>query len=160
MAFRKKVFEMYGGFRTDLGPQAGNQIRNEDTEFGGRLISADEHLRYEPSAIAYHPVSESRVRKDFFLAWHFDYGRATVLQVGWRPKILGISRRNFSIAKIIATVLTVRTLRWVLALNPQRRFFCKCFVWMTAGQIVEIYRQWGSVNRKEGGAGQHTEKSV
>src|SRR5215469_9996100 len=31
MAFRRSVFEKYGGFRTDLGPRPGSEIRNEDT---------------------------------------------------------------------------------------------------------------------------------
>ena len=39
MAFRKEMFEKYGGFRTDLGPRPGSEIRNEDTEFGRRLLS-------------------------------------------------------------------------------------------------------------------------
>ena len=38
MAFQKKLFEKYGGFRTDLGPRPGSEIRNEDTEFGERVL--------------------------------------------------------------------------------------------------------------------------
>jgi glucosyl-dolichyl phosphate glucuronosyltransferase len=36
MAFRKKMFEKYGGFRTDLGPSPNRKIPRlfEDTEFG------------------------------------------------------------------------------------------------------------------------------
>src|SRR5438445_7610660 len=51
MAFRKSMFEKYGGFRTDLGPRPGSEIRSEDSEFGGRLLAAGERLRYEPSAL-------------------------------------------------------------------------------------------------------------
>lgn len=76
MAFRKEVFEEYGGFRTDLGPRPGSEIRNEDTEFGQRLLSAGEHLRYEPSAVVYHSIAPSRMRKQYFLAWWFDKARA------------------------------------------------------------------------------------
>ena len=42
MAFRKEMFEKHGGFRTDLGPRPGSQIRGEDTEFGRRLLDAGE----------------------------------------------------------------------------------------------------------------------
>src|SRR5580692_4642153 len=63
MAFRKSVFEKFGGFRTDLGPRPGSEIRNEDTEFGQRLLSAGERLRYEPSAVVYHSVPEERLRQ-------------------------------------------------------------------------------------------------
>ena len=54
MAFQKKVFEKHGGFRLDLGPRPGSELRNEDTEFGRRLLAAGERLRYEPSATVYH----------------------------------------------------------------------------------------------------------
>jgi len=60
MAYRRKMFEKYGGFRTDLGPQPGDQIRSEDTEFGHRLLAAGERLRYEPSAVVYHSIPENR----------------------------------------------------------------------------------------------------
>ena len=61
MAFRREVFERCGGFRTDLGPRPGSQIRGEDTEFGRRLLDGGEPLRYEPSAVVYHPVPEERL---------------------------------------------------------------------------------------------------
>lgn len=145
MAYLKEMFEKYGPFRTDMGPSADRSIPrpNEDTEFGRRLMAAGERLRYESSAIVYHPVPKDRVRKDYFLSWWFDFGRASIREVGRRPDILGIQRRYWSIAKIALAVLTVRVLRWVLNPTPSKRFFCKCFVWMTAGQIAEIYRQWG-----------------
>ena len=59
MAFRKVMFEKYGGFRLDLGPttqgdhrqwySAGIPRTSEDTEFGWRLMAAGEKLRYEAS---------------------------------------------------------------------------------------------------------------
>ncbi len=46
MAFRRRMFEKYGLFRTDLGPSPNREIPrpNEDTEFGRRLIAAEERL--------------------------------------------------------------------------------------------------------------------
>jgi glucosyl-dolichyl phosphate glucuronosyltransferase len=144
MAFRRKLFEKYGLFRTDLGPSPNRETPRpgEDIEFGDRLMAAGERLRYEPSAIVYHPVPEGRIRKDYFLAWWFDFGRAQIREIGRRPDIWGIPRRYISIAKIIGVVLLRRMLRWIFSANPQRRFYCKCHVWMTAGQVQEIHRQW------------------
>ncbi len=154
MAFRKAMFEKYGGFRTDLGPRPGSEIRNEDTEFGRRLIAAGERLRYEPSAIVYHSIPENRIQRGYFLTWFFDYGRAMVREWERGPDILGISRRCFTLFKFIGTSLPIRILRWAVTLNPKRRFFRKCLLWATAGQIVEIYRQWrsaaGQTIRREG----------
>ncbi|MGO8787156.1 MAG: glycosyltransferase family 2 protein [Terriglobia bacterium] len=140
MAFRKEMFEKHGGFRIDLDRCGGNTMSNGDTEFGRRLMAAGERLRYEPSAVVYHPVPQDRVNKEYILAWWFDYGRAAIREVGHRPDILGMPRYYFSIPKgILGTVL--KACQWMLAVNPQRRFFLKAFVWYFAGQIVEIYRQ-------------------
>ena len=147
MAYRKAMFNKYGAFRTDLGPSPDPEVPrpNEDTEFGRRLLAAGERLRYEPCAIVHHPVSENRIQKDYFLHWWFDLGRAQIREAGRRPDIWGIQRRYWSIAKITAAVLTVRAWRWFLSANPAKRFYFKCFVWMTAGQVVEIYRRWGPI---------------
>jgi len=42
MAFRKAMFEKYGGFRTEIGPRAGSreQHKIEDSEFCRRLLDA------------------------------------------------------------------------------------------------------------------------
>jgi hypothetical protein len=62
----------------------------------------------------------------------------------------GIPRRYLAIAKIILDVLVRRTMRWILAMNPQRRFLCKCYVWLTFGQVLEIHRQWRDVKGTKG----------
>jgi glycosyltransferase involved in cell wall biosynthesis len=139
MAFRKAMFEKYGGFRTDLGPNPVNEIRGEDTEFGRRLMSAGERLRYEPQAIVYHSVPPKRVRKEYFLTWYFDFGRALAREWGPGRDIWGIPRAYFRILKKGTTSMVVFGLRWMLALKPQQRFFYKVMVWWQAGQIYEFY---------------------
>ncbi len=142
MAFRKRIFEKYGEFRTDMGPSPGSEIRNEDTEFGRRLMAAGEHLRYEPSAVVYHAIPENRLTKRYFLTFLFDHGRASVREVGKRPDIWGIPRHYLTMIKAAAVLAPVRTLRWLIAFNQQWRFYCKGWVWTTAGEIVETYRLW------------------
>ena len=150
MAVRKEVLEKHGNFRTDMGPCPGSEIRNEDTEFGRRLLAAGERLRYEPSAIVHHAVPENRLEKTYFLAFWFDQGRASVREWKDGPDILGVPRECFWILKLGAR-LPWRALRWILTLNPQRRFFRKCVVWMTIGVIVEIYRRLvSSMDPKQG----------
>jgi glycosyltransferase involved in cell wall biosynthesis len=143
MAFRKEMFEKYGLFRTDLGPSPNREIPrpNEDTEFGRRLMALGERLRYEPSAVVYHPVPKNRIQKSYFLNWYFDFGRANVREWGRGADILGIPRRCFTFIKLTGTLLPVRILLWATARNPSRRFFRKCWVSMTTGQILEIYHQ-------------------
>ncbi len=154
MAFRREVFVKYGFFRTDLGPQPGSEIRSEDTEFGRRLMAAGERLCYRPSAIVYHPVHENRVRKSFFLRWHFDFGRAMVREWACGPDLFGISRRCFTFFKFVGVHLPRRTLQWLVTRNTRRRFYRKCWVWSTAGQTTELYRQWQSGKGKRGSSAQ------
>jgi glycosyltransferase involved in cell wall biosynthesis len=142
MAFQRSIFQKYGGFRTDMGPSPDGKTPrpNEDTEFGRRIMAAGEHLLYEPSAIIYHPVLQERLRKDYFLSWWFDYGRAVILERGGRPRIFGIPRAFLSIPNLVVRFLSFRTLQWLLTLNPPHRFYRKCHVWYTAGEIAQIYR--------------------
>lgn len=140
MAFRKEMFEKYGGFRTDLGPSPGSEMRNEDTEFGRRLLAAGERLRYEPSAVVYHMVPEGRTNKEFFLTWWFDFGRAVAREWGGGPAVLGIPRVYLTILKLGTIVMAERLGGWMVSMNPQKRFYNKGWVWATAGQIKEYYR--------------------
>ena len=143
MAFRKRMFEKYGEFRTDLGPSPDPKIPrpNEDTEFGRRLLAAGERLRYEPFAIVYHPVLPNRIRKEYFLTWWFDYGRSLIREEKRTPHARVTLRYYLGMSAMIVARMAVRTVRWMWSLDPARRFFRKCRVWMTAGQILEIYRQ-------------------
>ena len=134
MAFRKCIFEKYGTFRPDLGRCGDSLLSNEDTEFGGRLMAAGERLRYEPSAVVYHPVPKERLSKKYFLSWWFAHGRAKFRQTGKRPSVRGIPRHYISIFS--------RSLRWMLSSSPdpKRRFFWKTRTWEAAGELFEIYR--------------------
>jgi len=121
MAFRKEMFNRYGHFRTDLGPFPNNKIGFEDTEFGRRLIAGGERLPYVPSAVVYHEIPENGVRKEFFLASWFDFGRGSVRETGKRP-------RTGEIQKILARTL-LTTMQCALTFNSQRRFYRKCRIW-------------------------------
>jgi glycosyltransferase involved in cell wall biosynthesis len=137
MAFQREVFRKYAGFRTDLGPRPGSEIRNEDTEFGDRVLQAGEKLLYEPSAVVWHSVSQERLRKEYFLKWWFDKARADVRQYG-------ISDGQWSIAGVPLVQLrrlSTGTLRWLTATHPGRRFGAKLKVWGRLGEIQECYRR-------------------
>ena len=147
MAFRRSLFETYGTFRLDLGRCGNNLLSNEDTEFGRRLLAAGERLRYEPAAVVHHPVPAERVNKKYFRTWWFDYGRAPVLERGNRPAVFGIPRQLLSLGSLILRYLTVRVLRWMITLDPPRRFYNKCQVWLTVGEIAQTYRQFLEADR-------------
>jgi glucosyl-dolichyl phosphate glucuronosyltransferase len=137
MAFRKEVFEACGGFRTDLGRIGKGMLSGEDSEFGRRVIAAGRRLRYESSAVTYHPVEEFRVRRKYFLEWWFNKGRSDVREFGRQPKkssFLGTPLRSFR-------GLLAESLRWMFVFEPSQRFICKLKVWACAGQISEHFHQ-------------------
>lgn len=159
MAFRKSVFKKHGGFRIDLGPRPKRQIRNEDTELGRRLIAAGERLRYEPSAIVYHPVPQGRITKEYFYSWWFDYGRARALELTNRPDVWGINRDYLSMLSHLTLRLPLGSVRWILSFNPQKRFRHKCGVWEMAGWIAEMYCHLVDRERKKVVAVQETKRT-
>ena len=129
MAIRREMFDKYGDFRTDLGPRPGNEVRHEDTDLSRRLTSGGERLRYVPSATVYHEIHEGRVRKQFFLNWYFDFGRGFVRQ----------AKRSLSAKQMLKLFAraTLTALQWLITINPQRRFYRKCWTWLEGGKIVE-----------------------
>ena len=140
MAFRREVFEKYGYFRTDLGRSGSNLLSNEDTEFGRRLLAGGERLRYEPSAVMHHPVTENRLQKSYLLAWWLAKGKADAMEMGiskeTRWLLAGIPLRLYR-------SLAVWTLRWLTAVDSKKRFSDKLNVWNLAGQIVGCYQVSG-----------------
>jgi glucosyl-dolichyl phosphate glucuronosyltransferase len=136
MAYRKAMFEKYGGFRADLGRCGTGMIGSEDTEFGERLIAAGERLWYAPSAFVNHSVLQERLTKKYFQSWFFGCGRAEIRQRGKVRGKWGLPRYVLSLG-----MLTVSTWKWMRTLNPQKRFFLKCGAWLYAGKVVENYHQ-------------------
>jgi glucosyl-dolichyl phosphate glucuronosyltransferase len=136
MAFRKEIFEKYGGFRADLGRSPGSLISNEDTEFGSRLLTAGERLRYEPSAVLYHCIPPDRIRKQYFLQWWFNKARSDLRQTGGPNGEWCIA----GVPVLLFPRLGVSTLRWLVTIGPRKRFSNKIAVWSRAGAIRECYR--------------------
>jgi glycosyltransferase involved in cell wall biosynthesis len=138
MAFQKTMFEKYGGFRTDLGRRPGSLMSNEDTEFADRLISAGERLRYEPSAVVYHPVLQDRIQRKYFESWWLNKGRSSFRQFGVA------SGTTYFVAGIPLYLLrrfAKWMLKWIVALDPADRFSNKLNAWENLGEIVECYRE-------------------
>ena len=147
MAYRKTMFEKHGMFRTDLGRCGNSLVMGEDTEFGNRLMSAGESLQYEPSAVVEHPVPEERLSKKFFRSWWLDYGRTRIIERGPAPPIFGIPRQLLGLLSLVVRFLFPRILKWILTFDSRRRFYNKCQVWLTMGEIAQTYRQFIDTKR-------------
>jgi glycosyltransferase involved in cell wall biosynthesis len=137
MAYRKAMFHKYGGFRTDLGPCPGGSgpQKNEDVEFGRRLLIAGEQLCYEPSAIIYHSVSDDRLKKRYFLSWWFEKSHSDT-----REKSDG-STAEWHYPIYLVRSIALWTLRWIFTIQARKRFACKLNVWIQAGQLFGILQR-------------------
>jgi glycosyltransferase involved in cell wall biosynthesis len=147
MAITRSMFARYGGFRTDLGPCATANgalwsadvppRTSEDSDFCQRLMDGGESLYYEPAAVVHHPVPAHRLTKTYFLTWWLEKGRGDARQhgakAGTRLYILGIP--VYAIRSI-----SLWTLKWLLAMEPRRRFRNKLLVWKKLGEMLEFYR--------------------
>jgi len=141
MAYLKSMFAKYGEFRTDMGPAPGSELRNEDTEFGRRLLLANERLWYEPSAVVHHPAPAKRLTKEYFLSFSFDHGRAVTREKEKKAAIAGIPRDYFTILRYAIASMPVGALRWLFTFNSKWRFYRKCWVWTVAGAMAELHRR-------------------
>ena len=127
---------------------AESMLGNEDTELGRRLLAGGERLWFEPLAIVYHGIPENRLTKSYFLGFWFNYGRAAVREHANRSNVWKIPRWCFSVPIIIFNVLPARLRLWLFARDSKRRFFCKCMVWRTFGEIFELPRIWLETKRR------------
>jgi len=134
MAFRKDVFGKHGEFRTDLGPRPGTEIRNEDTEFGQRVLDGGDRLAYVPEAIVYHPVEAKRLEKQYHLIWWYDKGRADIRQSGRPPGAQFVGVPIFLYRRICRW-----SVRWIVAFRPSHRFAAKLRLWNVMGMVVECF---------------------
>lgn len=144
MAFRRTMFQKHGVFRTDFGPSPNRETprQNEDTEFVRRLLAARECLFYEPSAVVFHPVPASRLRKRYFLGWWLDKGRADILMLGFPPDV------KWSLGGIPLSFVRRAihwTARWLIALEPSERFSSRLRVQWLLGMMIECRRLSKSV---------------
>jgi glucosyl-dolichyl phosphate glucuronosyltransferase len=141
VAYRRAMFDKYGGFRTDLGRCGDNLMSLEDMEFGSRVVSAGERLLYEPAAVVYHPVTAARLNKAYFLKFWFDLGRSSIRARAIKPDVWFVQRRHLTMLKTLFLLGPLRFLRWVFALSSPKRFHAKCWVWKTAGEVSELHAQ-------------------
>ena len=143
MAYRREVFQKYGGFCTELGPQPGNLIRSEDSDFGRRVLAAGGRIRYEPSAVLFHAVPRNRIKRDYFLSWWFYKGRSEVRAFGFENRA---ALSFLGVPLILFRRLIAWTIRWMYSLQPTNRFLSKTNMWFVCGQILECYAKAHSPN--------------
>jgi glycosyltransferase involved in cell wall biosynthesis len=145
MAFRRAMFEKYGGFRTDLGRRGSNLMGGEDVEFGRRLMAGGERLYYVPSAVVHHPIPASRMTKRYMLAWWFWFAVSEITEAG-PPSDGGWLVRGVPLNYVCRLIRW--SLQWLCAVSPSSRFAHRLTVWDLSGRLVGCY-QWSRRKRSQ-----------
>jgi GT2 family glycosyltransferase len=124
------VFDHYGRFRTDMGPQGETYRVGEDCELSFRLKKAGEPILYWPQAIVYHPVSPHKLSKEHLLDYSWQASQTTAKMANLP---LTIERRTKEILKTMpATVRNVAFYALNLVRNePRAKLYHQC-------QLVEL----------------------
>lgn len=80
MSFRKEAFEVAGLFKTEVGRYGKKLLGSEETEFAMRLkrLRPDVKIMYDPSAIVFHRIPESRIKLRYAMkrAYYEGYSKA------------------------------------------------------------------------------------
>ena len=159
MAFRKEIFEKYGGFRTDLGPSPGTQIHSMwglvptvkaivlDFVFKrGRASLLPPPRPNEDTEFGRRLIAAGeRLRYEPSAVVYHSVPQNRILKkyflAWWFDKGRADSREFKTRPMRLFLGLTTWTLRWLIAVRPRVRFFRKMIVWEKAGAAVE-FCQW------------------
>ena len=156
VAYRREVFGACGLYRTDLGRSGMSLLSSEDTEFSRRVNLAGGRLWYEPSAVVYHAVPDARLSKSHFLNYFYFQGRSRIRESANRTDVYGVPRWCFSVPFIVVNLLAPRVKNWLFTSDIKRRFYFKCLVWGTFGEIAELPRLWLEEKQRVRSSGEAT----
>lgn len=94
MGFRRTVLQSLGGFNPEFGPVGTRYFMGEDTDIVERATENGWTVVYDPSLLVWHTVGPDRMRRAYFWAWEFKYGRfeATHLLNASTERIFGVPR--------------------------------------------------------------------
>jgi len=74
MAFRRDVFDRIGPFDTGLGRVGDRLYGGEDVDMVRRALAANLVVFFDPALVVWHCVPLERMRRRYFLRWHFQGG--------------------------------------------------------------------------------------
>ena len=79
MTFSREVFKRIGLFNVNLGRKGKELLGGEEVDFFRRLLSSGGKGVYQPKALVYHIISQSRLKKNYFRTLHYKEGMQRAL---------------------------------------------------------------------------------
>ena len=116
MAFNREIFNLYGGFDTDLGRKGKELLGGEENDIFNRIRSLGERVFYTPRAIVYHHIAEHKLTEEYFDKLSYGVGvskRVRAEKAGEMSALYSDEKRKRIYAYILAILYT-------LALQPKK----------------------------------------
>ncbi|MGA2409397.1 MAG: glycosyltransferase [Candidatus Binataceae bacterium] len=92
--FLRETFELFGGFREDLGVVGDNPMSGEDTELFARIIARGGVMGFVPSARVHHMIGPERMTRRYLRRKSFAFGFGSAIAGGRTHNHLDKLARN------------------------------------------------------------------
>jgi len=109
--FLRETFELFGGFREDLGVVGNNPMSGEDTELFTRIIARGGVMGFVPSARVHHIIGPERMTRRYLRRKSFAFGFGSAIAGGRTHNHLDKLARNA--VRMVAAVARLDTERAV-----------------------------------------------
>lgn len=103
MAFRREVFDRIGLFNTELGRTGKRLIGGEESDLFERAERCGMACYYQPRAVMYHIIPESKLTDDYFERLSYNTGVSQRRRAEVSGRVLRLYM--FEVAKWVATLL-------------------------------------------------------
>lgn len=103
MAFRREVFDHVGLFNTELGRTGKKLIGGEESDLFERAKRCGMTCYYQPRAVMYHIIPESKLTEDYFDRLSYNTGVSQRRRAEVSGRVLRLYM--FEVAKWVATLL-------------------------------------------------------
>ena len=110
MAFNREVFNLYGGFDTNLGRKGNVLSGGEENDMFKRIRDLGERIFYTPHAIAYHHIADRKLTGEYFDRLSYGVGvskRLRAEKFGTEEELFSDERKKRRYTKILAILYTL-----------------------------------------------------
>ena len=116
MAFNREIFNLYGGFDTELGRKGNELLGGEENDVFERIRSLGERIYYVPNAIVYHHIPPRKLTREYFEKLSYGVGVSKYI----RADKDGALRELYKDEKLKRVYTLIIALFYVLTLQPQK----------------------------------------
>jgi glycosyltransferase involved in cell wall biosynthesis len=124
MAFNREIFNLYGGFDTELGRKGEELLGGEENDVFERIRNLGERVFYTPHAIAYHHIADRKLTPEYFDKLSYGVGVSKRLRAeksGTERELYSDERKKRFYAFILAMLYTIalqpKKAKWLLRMR-------------------------------------------